>query len=93
AFENVPKHKLGHKKMVVIQLSGGNDGLNTVVPFRNDLYYKKRPKIAINYKNLLHLNNELALPDYMSPLKNLYDSGYLSIINNVGYPNPVRSHF
>ncbi|MDO6801588.1 DUF1501 domain-containing protein [Wenyingzhuangia sp. 1_MG-2023] len=93
AFENVPKHKLGHKKMVVIQLSGGNDGLNTVVPFRNDLYYKKRPKIAIDSKKLLHLNDELALPDYMSPLKNLYDSGYLSIINNVGYPNPVRSHF
>lgn len=93
AFENIPKHKIGNKKLVVIQLSGGNDGLNTVIPYHNDIYYRKRPKIAIPKNNILKLNDELGLPSYMSPLKNLYDKGYLSIVNNVGYPNPVRSHF
>ncbi|NJB83047.1 DUF1501 domain-containing protein [Wenyingzhuangia aestuarii] len=93
AFEKIPKNKLGHKKLVVIQLSGGNDGLNTIVPYTNDIYYKKRPKIAISKNDLLRLNGEMGIPSYMSPLKNLYDKGYLSIINNVGYPNPVRSHF
>lgn len=93
AFENIPKKKLGNKKLVVIQLSGGNDGLNTIVPYKNDLYYSKRPKISIKQNQILNLNGELGVPEYMSPLKDLYDRGYLSIINNVGYPNPVRSHF
>ncbi|MGY5353063.1 DUF1501 domain-containing protein [Wenyingzhuangia sp. IMCC45533] len=93
AFERIPKNLLGHKKLVVIQLSGGNDGLNTVIPYHNDLYYSKRPNISIPKKDILKLDNELGLPEYMSPLKNLYDKGYLSIVNNVGYPNPVRSHF
>lgn len=93
AFEKIPKNKLGHKKLVVIQLAGGNDGLNTIVPFRNDLYYKKRPRISIKPEQILSLNGELGVPDYLSPLKNLYDRGYLSIVNNVGYPNPIRSHF
>ncbi|ANW96667.1 twin-arginine translocation pathway signal [Wenyingzhuangia fucanilytica] len=93
AFENIPKKLIGHKKLVVIQLSGGNDGLNTVVPYRNDLYYKNRPNISIPKSEILNLNGELGLPPSMSSFKNLYDQGYVSIINNVGYPNPVRSHF
>ena len=93
AFQNIPKSKIGNKKLVIIQLSGGNDGLNTVVPYTNDLYYKKRPSICIKKPDILNLNGEMGLPNYMAPLKNLYDSGYLSIINNVGYPNPIRSHF
>lgn len=81
------------KKLIIIQLKGGNDGLNTVVPFRNDLYYQNRQQIAISKNELLNLNDEVGFHPSLKPLKNLYDKGYLSIINNVGYPNPNRSHF
>ncbi len=93
AFEEAASTNLGFKRLVIIQLSGGNDGLNTVVPFRNDLYYKNRPSIAIQKNNLLKLNDDLGLHSSLEPLKRLYDKGYLTIINNVGYPNPDRSHF
>ena len=82
----------GYKRLVVIQLSGGNDGLNTVIPYRNDLYFNARPSIGIK-NDYLKLNNDLALNSNLAPLKQLYDNGELSIINNVGYPNPNRSHF
>jgi uncharacterized protein (DUF1501 family) len=81
------------KKLVVVQLSGGNDGLNTIVPYRNDIYYKARPTLAIKPDKVLQLNDELGMNDSMTGLKELYDQGYLTIINNVGYPNPDRSHF
>ena len=81
------------KTMVVIQLSGGNDGLNTVVPYRNDTYYQLRPTLGIQKTNVLDLNQEMGLHPEMKGLKELYDQGWLSIINNVGYPNPNRSHF
>ena len=81
------------KKLVVIQMSGGNDGLNTIVPYKNDLYYKLRPSIALKEKDLISLNDELAMNAAMKGLKNLYDQGYMAILNNVGYPNPDRSHF
>lgn len=81
------------KNLVIIQWSGGNDGLNTVIPFRNDLYYKNRPTLAIDKKDSLKLNDELGLNPKMVGLKSLFDEGLVSIINNVGYPNPVRSHF
>ncbi len=79
--------------LVVIQLSGGNDGLNTVVPFRNDVYYRERPKLAIQPTEVLKLNDELGLNPAMAGLKSLHDDGLLTVINNVGYPNPDRSHF
>lgn len=81
------------KKLVVIQLSGGNDGLNTIIPFRNDIYYKLRPTLAIKDDKVLKLNDELAMNEAMSGMKDLFDEGMLTIINNVGYPNPDRSHF
>ncbi|PWG04545.1 DUF1501 domain-containing protein [Polaribacter aquimarinus] len=93
AFENVTKNSLGHKKLVIIQLSGGNDGLNSIIPYTNDLYYKNRPQISIKQNNLIKATSELGFHKNLAPLKNLYDQGYLSIINNVGYPNPNRSHF
>ena len=93
AFEQVASNRLGYKRLVIIQLSGGNDGLNTVVPFRNDVYYSARPSLAIPKTDILKLNDELGLHPSLTPLKRLYDKGNLSIINNVGYPNPVRSHF
>ena len=93
AFEQVASSKLGYKRLVIIQLSGGNDGLNTVIPFRNDLYYKERPTLGISTNDIIKLNDEVGLHSNLAPLKRLYDSGNLSIINNVGYPNPNRSHF
>ena len=93
AFEGLDPVSLGHKKLVLIQLSGGNDGLNTIIPYRNDLYYKHRPSISIPKNKLIDVNGELGFNENLGPLKSLYDKGYLSIINNVGYPNPNRSHF
>ena len=81
------------KILVIVQLSGGNDGLNTVVPYRNDIYYRERPSIAIRPENVLKLNDEIGLNPAMTPLKALYDEGLVTVINNVGYPNPDRSHF
>lgn len=81
------------KVLVVIQLSGGNDGLNTIVPYRNDRYYQQRPNLAIPASEVLPVADELGLHPALAPLRELYDQGELSIVNNVGYPNPDRSHF
>lgn len=93
AFETVAKESLGFKKLVIVQLSGGNDGLNTIVPFTNDIYYKNRPNLFIPDNNLIKATDSLGFHVNLAPIKNLYDQGYLSILNNVGYPNPNRSHF
>lgn len=93
AFEQVAQSELGYKRLVIIQLSGGNDGLNTVIPYQNDLYYKARPSLGIKKEDVLKLTDEVGLHKSLKPLKNLYDNGNLCIINNVGYPNPIRSHF
>ncbi len=82
-----------HKKLVIIQLSGGNDGLNTVVPYQNDIYYKNRSTIAQSVNTVFKLTDELGLHESLKNIKELYDNGALSIINSVGYPNPNRSHF
>ena len=79
--------------LVLIQLAGGNDGLNTVIPYTNDYYYQARPTIAIPKEQVLTLNDTLGLNPSMAGFKSLYDAGNLSIVNGVGYPNPNRSHF
>lgn len=81
------------RNLVIMQLSGGNDGLNTIVPFQNDLYYKLRKTIAVDKAKAIPLQKDLAFNPAMQALKEIYDQGYMSIINNVGYPNPDRSHF
>ena len=81
------------KILVVIQLSGGNDGLNTIIPYTNDLYYQFRPQLAISKTNVLRASDSLGFHPALAKLNELYDQGYLSVINNVGYPNPDRSHF
>jgi len=82
------------KRLIVVQLGGGNDGLNTLVPYRNDLYYKARPTLALREADgLLPLGDELALHPAMKGLKGLFDQGQVAICNAVGYPNPDRSHF
>ena len=79
--------------LVVLQMAGGNDGLNTVIPFENDRYHSARPRLGIKKKDVLRLNDELGLNPEAKGLKSLYDEGILSIIQGVGYPNPNRSHF
>ncbi|HVP72479.1 MAG TPA: DUF1501 domain-containing protein, partial [Phycisphaerales bacterium] len=89
--------------LVVVQLGGGNDGLNTVVPYGTDAYYKARPAIAIpqpgktqgNQQGALKLDEKagIGLHPNLSGLKELFDEGVASIIQGVGYPNPNRSHF
>ncbi len=81
------------RKLIVIQLSGGNDGLNTVVPFRSDVYYKKRPKIALPREKTLKMSSEWGFHPAMKGLAKLYENGQVGIVNQVGYPNPDRSHF
>lgn len=81
------------KILVIVQLSGGNDGLNTVIPYRNDIYYQQRPTLAVQKNEVVKISDNLGLNPVLSPLQSLYDDGLLSIINNVGYPNPDRSHF
>ncbi len=93
AFEGSILNERSFKKLVIVQLSGGNDGLNTIVPYTNDVYYKSRPKIAIKASEVRRINNTLGFHPGLLPMQRLYDKGYLSIINNVGYPNPSRSHF
>ena len=89
-----PKAELsGYKNLVIIQLSGGNDGLNTIVPYGNDIYYQKRNTIAINKTDIIKLDDMQGLNPSLSSLKEIYDQGWMSVINSVGYPNPDRSHF
>lgn len=93
AFEGPAFVPPGNKVVVVLQLSGGNDGLNTVIPFRNDLYYKARPRLGIVKDKALGITDEVGLHPALTAFKELHDDGSLAILNNVGYPNPDRSHF
>ena len=79
--------------LVVVQLSGGNDGLNTVVPWGDDEYYRARPNLGLRKDRVLRVSDEVALNDALAPMKALYDDGLLGIVQGVGYPNPDRSHF
>jgi uncharacterized protein (DUF1501 family) len=93
AFEAQNMVPGGNKVVVILQLSGGNDGLNTVIPVRNDIYYKSRPRLGIEKTKALSLTDEVGLHPALTGFKELYDDGSLGIMNSVGYPNPDRSHF
>jgi len=84
----------GEKILVVVQLSGGNDGLSTIVPLDNDDYRKARPQLALA-KDLLTLgkNKNVALHPSLTAFKDLFDAGEFALIQGIGYPNPNRSHF
>ncbi|MBX7259824.1 MAG: DUF1501 domain-containing protein [Candidatus Hydrogenedentes bacterium] len=79
--------------LVVLQLGGGNDGLNTVVPYTNDDYYRARPQLGIKKDQALRLTDDLGLNMNLEGFKSLYDDGKAAVIQGVGYPNPDRSHF
>jgi uncharacterized protein (DUF1501 family) len=79
--------------LVVLQMAGGNDGINTVVPYANDFYRRARPKIGLRPEDVLKLNDDLGFHGALKGFKDLYDAGELSVVQGVGYPNPNRSHF
>jgi uncharacterized protein (DUF1501 family) len=82
-----------NRVLVIIQLAGGNDGLNTLVPHGDDAYYRARPRISVPAERVLRINERVGLHPEMVELHRLLDDGKLAIITNVGYPNPNRSHF
>ncbi len=83
----------GDHKLVVVQLSGGNDALNTVVPFADGHYYDNRPTVNIPQDDVLQINDQIGLRPGMEAFKRLWDEGKLAIIQGIGYPSPNRSHF
>src|SRR5437763_5887662 len=81
------------KVLVIVQLAGGNDGLNTVIPVRNDDYYRARPRIGVARGKALKLTDEFGVHPNATGFKKLFDAGRLAICQCVGYPNHNRSHF
>jgi uncharacterized protein (DUF1501 family) len=79
--------------LVVLQLAGGNDGLNTVVPYADDAYHRARPRLALPNEQILTIDHHVGLNPKLAGLKSLYEEGHLAIVEGVGYPNPNRSHF
>ncbi len=84
---------LGEQCVVFVQLNGGNDGLNTFIPFEDALYYNLRPAIALSKTEVLNSAQGMAFHPALKGFANMQQSGDLSVVQNVGYPNPVRSHF
>jgi uncharacterized protein (DUF1501 family) len=87
------RSSMSDRILVVIQLSGGNDGLNTVVPYRDELYAKARPKLGIPTSQVIKLNDDLGLHPSLRAIENQFSEDRFSIIQGVGYPSPNRSHF
>jgi uncharacterized protein (DUF1501 family) len=85
--------KPGAPVLVILQLEGGNDGLNTVVPYADDEYYKARPGISISHEAVLRLDDSLGFHPQLTGFKELYDEGMLAVLQGIGYPQPDRSHF
>ena len=85
--------KPDERVLVCIQLDGGNDGLNTVIPYADSLYAKYRQELRIAEKDIVKLNDSVGLHPQMKPAAKLLESGHLAIVQGVGYPNPNRSHF
>ena len=85
--------EMNGKTLIILQLSGGNDGLNTIIPVKNDIYYSSRNQISIKEDNALLLTDEAAINPSLRYFKELYDNGELAVMNNVGYPEPNKSHF
>jgi uncharacterized protein (DUF1501 family) len=93
AFGNQTNLVIGEQCLVFIQLNGGNDGLNTFVPFDNPLYYDLRPKITLSKDTIISKNKGMAFHPALKDFAQMQQNGDLSIIQNVGYPEPNRSHF
>jgi uncharacterized protein (DUF1501 family) len=81
------------RTLIIIQLAGGNDGLNTVIPYQNDVYHQSRPTLRVAPDMALPLNADLALHPNLADLKAIWDEGHLAIVEGVGYDHPSLSHF
>ncbi len=84
---------MGEKKIVVVELSGGNDYLNCIVPYTDSRYIDNRPNVRISEDRVIPLDDGLGMNPAMGPIKDLYDEGKVAIIHGTGYPEPNRSHF
>lgn len=83
----------GDRILIMVQLSGGNDGLNTIIPVKNDLYFTKRPRLGIKGADALSLTDEASIHSALPALREWFHAGEMLVLNDVGYPNPDRSHF
>src|SRR5437868_2107017 len=79
--------------LVVIEMTGGNDGLNTVIPYADDLYQKARPTLHFSREQVVRVNDHIGLHPAMRSFDELLQKGWLAVVQGVGYPNPDRSHF
>ena len=79
--------------VVVLQLTGGNDYINTMIPYNNPLYRDNRPAVGIADANMIHIDKDYAIPDYMAPMKKFWDDKKLAILHGVGFKDSPRSHF
>lgn len=84
---------VNRRTLVIVQMAGGNDGLNTVIPYHDSRYASARPSLNIKHEQVIPLDDRIGLHPEMAPLKDLWDNGALAIVEGVGYPNPSRSHF
>ena len=82
-----------HRNLVIVQLSGGNDYMNTLVPYANGLYYDFRPTVAFEPDQVLKIDDQVGFRPGLEPIKRLWDEGKVAIVNGIGYPEPNRSHF
>lgn len=90
---SLPVYAQSSKILILVELKGGNDGLNTVIPYKEQLYYNLRPNISINSDSVLRLSDNLGLNPSMSNLMKIWQDKEMAIIQGVGYPDPNRSHF
>jgi uncharacterized protein (DUF1501 family) len=79
--------------LVVLELTGGNDGLNTVIPYADDLYHKARPTLRQTRNDVMRLDDHVGLHSAMRGFRPMWEQGHLAVVQGVGYPNPQRSHF
>jgi uncharacterized protein (DUF1501 family) len=93
AADDAAKADRTDRVLVVVELNGGNDGLNTVIPFENDAYHKARPTLHIEKDKVVKLNDQIGLHPNMAPAAELFKEGQLTIVQGAGYPEPDRSHF
>src|ERR1700676_2930589 len=87
ALDGHMTYAASERTMIVVQMAGGNDGLNTVIPYTDSLYYKLRPTIGIADANVLPLDSRVGLHPNLAPLKQLWDAGHMAVVEGVGYPN------
>lgn len=92
-WSKVTRQGKGDRILVIVELSGGNDGLNTVIPHHDDAYYRARPKLGIRKQNLLAIDDAFGFQKTMSGFERLYKDGQMAVVHGVGYDQPSFSHF